>query len=227
MKTVKILGLAAVVAAALIAFVGVGTASAGGVLCEIKEAKCPAGSKWPVKTLLDFELEGGTEAKVWSPEGGITYTTCPRSTLETEIETNPNAILGEATTRNAALTWQGGMEQCTNPMTSLELGNLRFSNINETFNGTVVVDSEIKLTIKHAVLGKCVYVIKSGTHFGEVKEGKVELGSTSPTLAVNAQLEKKATGEDPCGLGWPLLVNLTASYEMKLPVKTTLVISKE
>jgi hypothetical protein len=226
MRFVKMLGLAAAAAVALVAFVGVGTASAGGVLCEVQEAKCPAGSKWAVKTLLDFNLEAGTSAKVVSVEGATTYTTCPYSTFETEVVENPNAGLAEATTRNAALTWENGNEECDNPMHTLELGDLRFSNIAGTFNGTVRADAEIKLTINHAVLGKCVYVIKSGTDMGELKEGKVAMGATSPTLAINAQMEKKASTEDPCTL-WPLNVKLTASYELKTPKETTLAFSKE
>lgn len=227
MKPVKTLGLAVVVAIALTAVVGPGTASAGGVLCEVQQNKCAAENKWPVKKLLDFELEPMTVVKVFSTAEGITYNTCTLSTLETEIITNPNPILLEATTRNAALTWENGVEFCTHPMTTIELGNLRFSNIAGTFNGTVRADSEIQITINHAVLGKCVYVIKSGTHLGELKEGKVEFGVNSPTLAINVQMEKKGIVGDPCGIGWPVFVQLTASYELVMPTKTTLAISKE
>ena len=131
----------------------------------------------------------------------------------------------EVTTRNASLLWGNGGELCDSPMSTIELGNLKITNIFGTWNGTVRADAEIKVTINDAMIGKCIYAIKNGAHMGELKEGKVAPEKTAPTLKINVEMVKSGTLGDPCGLGWPLNVKLTAAYTLNTPVETTLVVS--
>ncbi len=222
MKCFKILGLAAVTAVALTALVGAGTASAGGVFCDLTENKCP--TKWNVNQILDFKLEAGTMAELLTTENK-TVNTCAASTLETELTANPDGET-EATSRNAALTWGNGTTFCEVETTSLELGKLKTANIAGTFNGTVRADALITFTVETAMFGNCVYGIEAGTHVGELKEGKVEAGSTSPTFKFNAVVTKRTSGEDPC-VGGPATMRLIASYVMELPVKTTLAVTEK
>lgn len=223
MKPVKMLVLAAVAAIALTAAVGPGTASAGGVFCHLQQTPCPEAAKWAKNKLLDFNLEAGTHATVTNLAQTITWNSCPWSTFETKVTENPNAEK-EVTTENAALVWGTAGQECDAEMTTIELGKLKITNINETYNGTVRADSEIKVTIKDPMIGSCIYGIKNGAHVGVLKEGQVAMGKTAPTLEVKVELEKKLG--DPC-FAWPTNLLLTAAYTLNTPVETTLAVSKE
>lgn len=222
MTCFRILGLAAITAMALVVLVGASAASAGGVFCDLTENKCP--SKWNVNQILDFKLEAGTSAELVTT-ANEKVTTCAASTLETELTANPDGET-EATSRNAALTWGNGTTFCEVETTTIELGKLKFANIAETFNATVRADALIKITVETAMFGNCVYGIEAGVHMGELKEGKVEAGKTSPTFALNAVVTKKTSTEDPC-VGGPATMRLRASYVMETPVKTTLAVTEK
>jgi hypothetical protein len=224
MKPVKMFGLAVVMAIALTAAVGPGTASAGGVFCEIQQNPCPEVVKWAKNKLLDFNLEAGTHATVTNLAGTVTYNSCPWSTFETKVVENPDKEK-EVTTENAALVWGNGTELCDATMTTIELGKLKIANIFGTWNGTVRADAEIQATIKDALIGSCIYGISTGTHIGELKEGQVVAGKTAPTLMIKVEAGKRLG--DTCGVAWPATVRLTASYTMNTPIETTLVVSSE
>lgn len=82
MKYLKMLGLAAVAAAALMAFVGAGTASAKeGVLCSTTSNPC--NSKWAAGTVIDFSLKGSA---VWTnAENGETLETCTEPGRQSKV----------------------------------------------------------------------------------------------------------------------------------------------
>src|ERR1700746_2336683 len=103
MKYVKMLGLAAVAAAALMAFVGAGTASATGVLCSTTTGNnaCPAAQRWAVGTVLHMTSEETVQLKT---TGGVVASTCSTATVQGTITVNP----GGATTTtgtNDSITW--------------------------------------------------------------------------------------------------------------------------
>jgi hypothetical protein len=65
MKYLKILGLAAVAAAAVMSIAGAGSASAT-VLCSTTADPCPAGQKWPT-LVVDFTISPGFSV-LWSTQ---------------------------------------------------------------------------------------------------------------------------------------------------------------
>lgn len=227
MKPAKILGLAVAAALTLMVLLGAADASAGGVLCEAQQAKCEAGKKWAVKQVLDFILEPGSSVKVEPAEGETTLVSCPVATFEFELVENPDAKLGEATGRNAGITWGADGAKCSAEMNTTELGDVKISNIANTFDGTVRTDAEIKVTINSGVIGKCIVAVKANEDIGKLTEGKTEAGHVSPTLLLNAVGVKAPALGDPCGALWPEKVRITGTYGLTRPEDTTLAVTNE
>jgi hypothetical protein len=98
-KYLKMLGLAAIAAAALAAFAGSGTASAT-VLCSTANP-CPAGQNWPASTVFDFSLEPETSL-VWKDGEGNVLETCKGVTLRAKI-TNVGGASSTVTAENTTL----------------------------------------------------------------------------------------------------------------------------
>ena len=132
MKHLKMLGLAAVAAAALTAFLGAGTASANTVLCETTATSgCAAeGQNWLVGGVLDSSLASGGTARLTDTSGFIAIATCTGGTVEGELNrsTTPR---GEVTAAN--VTWSG----CSQTTDTLTGGELEIHHIAGTHNGTV------------------------------------------------------------------------------------------
>jgi len=208
MKHVKMLGLAAVAAMALMAFVGAGTASAaGGVLCST--ATDPCTSKWAVNTVLDFSLEPGTSAKLTDTNGNL-LDTCTESTVKGKLLANPDGT-GTATGENTSITWGN----CTWTTDTTKLGKLKVEAETETpmaGNGWLYADEEIKVTISLGAFGSCEYGVTAGTLLGTYKE-------STETFTANA----KATRLNGC-LG-PSTALWTATYVKTEPSGTTLWVS--
>ena len=95
MKYLKMLSLAAIAAASLMALVGVGSASAA-ELCSTSTTPC-SGTKYESGTPLHANLESGTKATLTN---SITNVTCEASTVEGKTTSNGGsgvAITGEIT----------------------------------------------------------------------------------------------------------------------------------
>jgi hypothetical protein len=158
MKYVKILGLAAVAAAALMAFVGAGTASAT-VLCSTTTTPC--NSVVPNGTKIGFSLEPGAAA-VLTETGGEPLDTCEKSTVTGELTSSNTGPI-------STLDWEG----CTWTTTTIALGKLEITGpLTGTSNGTVKSDAEIKVTISIPFFGSCVYGVAAGVSLGTLTEGK-------------------------------------------------------
>jgi len=195
MKYVKILGLAAMAAAALMAFIGAGTASAS-VLCSAKENPCSAANKWPNTTNLLFTLKSNTSAKLVDTEGN-TLDTCTGSTVEGEVEK-----VGSATTTVTGpvtrLLWSG----CTFTTTTTQLSKLEGHVTGTGPNGTLTSDGEFKVTINTVLFGSCVYGVTAGTALGSVT------GGASATFVANAIANKLSGSNVAC----PTTSKWTAEY---------------
>jgi hypothetical protein len=207
MKYLKMLGLAAVAAAALMAFVGAGTASAS-VLCSTTTTPCT--SPWKTGTVMDFSLVG--TAKLTTTEGTV-LDTCTGGTVKGNLEQGTSTATAKGNVTAANLTWSG----CTSTTDTLTGGTLEIHNIAGTSNGTVTA-KEFRVTVD-SFLGSCVMTVGTGVDLGTLTEGKAGTGSSPDvTLHVNAVVKRES------GLcGETALWN--ATYVLTEPKETTLSVS--
>lgn len=221
MKYLKMLGLAAVAAAALMAFVGAGTASAKeGVICSTTSNPC--NSKWAVNTVLDFSLKSGTSLKLTNAENGETLKTCTGAgtTIKGTLTANPDAT-GTATVKLTEIL----LKECTFPTTTVPgfTGALKVERIAGTSNGTVRADAEIRITTNTVFFGTCIYGVKAGAHLGVITEGKAK-GAGAPEsefTTENAAFEKLEGSNFAC----PPKALWTATFVLTSPTNTTLSVS--
>ena len=211
MKFGKMLVLAGVVAA-LMAFVGAGTASAEeSVVCSTTTEPC--GSKWAQETTLDFSSEESIQLKT---TGGIVAATCSTATIKGKLTGNPDEE-GTATIANEAITWGTEATPCTKKATTIALGALKIKKIAGTSNGTVIADSEIKVTYPGLFSGEtCNYGVAAGTSLGTLTEGK------PATFDLNA-VAKQFPGHS-CFFG-PETTLWTGKFTLTEPASTTLSVS--
>jgi len=214
MKHLKMFGLAALVAMALMAVVGAGSASAaGGRVCST--ATNPCGSPWAVPTTLDFSLAPESSAKLVDTSNN-TLDTCTTSTVKGKLETNSGGV---ATGTNEEITWGGCSPFAANTVT---LGKLKIeaeAESPDTGNGELFADSEIEVTVSVSSFlgGPCIYKIPSGRTIGTWKE------STQRFIA-NAVAERTQTSTHPCIFGTETN-KWTAEYQKTTPASTTLYVS--
>jgi hypothetical protein len=210
MKYLKMLGLAAVVAGALMAFVGAGTASAS-ALCST--ATNPCTSKWALNTNIDFSLKSGTSAKL-TDTAGNTLDTCTASTVQGTLTANPDAS-GFATGVNTAITWGTASTPCTVTTDTVKLGKLKISAEDDLGNGNLFADEATEVTI--SIFGTtCNYGISAGNKIGTLKEGT----GTAAVFTANAVAQKLA-GNFLC----PETSKWVAEYVLTSPSTTTAFIS--
>lgn len=199
MKYLKMLGLAAIAAAALMAFAGAGTASAT-VLCSTTTSPCPEGQKYPAGTRIGFSLAAGTSL-TWV-NGGNTLETCKEAVLKSDI-TNAGSGTSTVTSENKALSFN----QCTFANGFTKLGGLEIHNISGTSNGTVTASGEVGWTFVNPLFGSCIYGWTTGGVVGTITEGKpatldlnvgiVRLPGSSITCPENGQLNGSLTQTEP------------------------------
>jgi len=174
MKYIKMLGLAAVAAMALMAFTGVASAS----MLYNGATTLNAG------TTLEFSLKSGTSAllkETSAPGGnGETLDTCTSSTVQGNI-TNAGSSTATVTGENTAISWG---PTCTFPTTTTKLGKLEIHHITGGTNGTLTADTEIGVTINTVFFGSCVYGVTEGVDLG------ILTGGNPATFHANAVAEK-------------------------------------
>lgn len=166
MKYVKILGLAAVAAMALMAFVGAGSASA--TTLSSTNGNLPKG------TVIHATLTKGSTAILES--GSTVLDTCTESTIKgtTSNETGPS-VEGPI----EVLSWGG----CTHTTDTVAGGNLAITWTSGT-NGTLAGKGS-KVTVS-TIFGSCTYgTSETGTTLGEVKGGNpatIAISTTVPLI---------------------------------------------
>jgi hypothetical protein len=202
MKYVKMLGLAAVAAAALMAFVGAGTASAAGVLCSTQSAPC--NSPW-ANGVLTFSQESSTLLKQTASAGGETLDTCKKSSVSGTLTNGSSS--SNASGAISSLLW----EECTWTTTTIANGGLEVEAAG-SHNGTVKANAEIKVTISIPFFGSCVYGVTAGTTVGTITEGN------PGTFDANAVASKLSGSSITC----PSTSNWSGSYTQTAPSNTTL-----
>jgi hypothetical protein len=182
MKYLKMVGLAAVAAAALMAIAGAGSASAT-VFCSTTTTPCS--SKWPAGTELRFTVTSGT-AGIWKNTTGETVANCPEGELRGKMPSTGSATeTVKLSVAASGLTWPG-VGGCLKTITT-EGGTLEFHAISGTDNATVTV-SGIKITLEIEQFGiSCIYGFATGEHFGLLTGN----GTGKAVLDVNTSFLKK------------------------------------
>jgi hypothetical protein len=187
MKHLKILGLAVVAAAALMAFVGASSASAT-VLCkEGKGEVCPEGQTYPAGTKIEAKLVAGTKAKL--------------VTAFKTIECEESAVSGETSAEEAEpLTGPEGtlsFSKCNcETVNVLKAGTLSTTWIAGTNNGTLSSTGS-ETTVQCASLFgtvHCIYVTEK-TDVGTLAGGnpaKLTAKATIPRLTTDSLCAEKS-----------------------------------
>ncbi|HET7454205.1 MAG TPA: hypothetical protein VFJ76_01675 [Solirubrobacterales bacterium] len=199
MKHLKMLGLAVVAAAALMAFVGAGTASAT-KLC--KDSACA--EDYPAETEIKSSLSGSA---ILETIGGVTLDTCSGG----EVNGKTPATEGEPLSGNiSALTWEG----CTRTTDTTVNGSLAIKRVlveNENKelvpngNGTVT-GSGSSVTVNGIFGTSCVYGTGTNTPLGTL------VGGNPATITINALVPRTvANALCPAETRW------TASYTVTSP----------
>jgi hypothetical protein len=174
MKYLKMLGLAAVAAMALTAFLGASSASAT-VLCTTTTTPCTTG--WHI----DKIVASATGSTSLHSTGGALEATCTGSSSTAEKKsTGSSTTTPVGTVATAALTWSG----CNQTTETLEGGELEIHQIAGTHNGTVTAKG-FKVTVVIAGV-TCTFGAGNGIHLG------VLTGGSPAILHANAVVPKVA-----------------------------------
>lgn len=202
MKYLKMLGLAAVAAAALMAFAGAGTASADELCTEpAVSSMCPAGK---IITALEASLVGS--AKLEDSKGN-TLDTCTAGEVKiTDITTSATGTSSLSGTVTAAdLTWGTGTTPCTFTTTTTAGGTVHGTPA--AGGGTTITATNFEVTI-NSPLGDCKYTSGASLDLGNVANGGRE-------LAINVSVAKTAGALCPSTAKWNAtykVTNHTAVY---------------
>ncbi len=204
MKYLKMLGLAAVAAMALTAFLGAGSASATGLW---KYTTPSANDTLSAPVAIVASLETGTSALLKDTLGGANDT-CTSSEVKGTVEstaTNPKGKI-------SSLTF-GGCTHTTTPIENAggDFGELEVKSIAGTTNGTLIGRGS-RVTVKSTIFGvSCIANTGAGTTLGEITGAKSSTGHA--IIHINAII----TLENGCGDStW------TGTYKVTTPTGLTI-----
>jgi hypothetical protein len=179
MKHLKLLGLVTVTAAALMAFVGAGTASAT-VICKTEPTAgvCPEGWDYPAGSKGKASLAAGTSVLLRTTAGSI-EATCAESTVEGTSENT-----GSATTTVHSILTAITFSNCSRTVDTIRPGTGELHWISGTNNGTLTTTG-VEVTIVLAGV-TCTFGLE-GT-----KDVGTTVGGNPGSLTVNVSVVKKA-----------------------------------
>jgi hypothetical protein len=203
MKNLKILGLAAVAAMALLAF-GAGTASAGSVLCKNGVSTTGCTEDYGSGTVIEALL---TSSTVFQTTGGTILDECGGSTLKVTTSNTGGAtqnvkgkivdvVNGEGKTVVTGLTWS----LCTKTTKTLVPGELEVEWVSGSDNGTLRA-KETQITIGGIFGESCIYGPGAGTTLGTL------IGTNPASISISTYLSL-VTGGGLC----PNQARWTATY---------------
>jgi hypothetical protein len=195
MKHLKMLGLAAIAAMGLMAFLGAGSASAT-VLCTTTDTPdCSAGWDYPAGTVIDFSMVGSSITEA----GSTILQTCTGGTIKGKTA-NTGSSSETVSVSLEQWTWTG----CNTTVDATALGSLEIHWIEGTHNGTVTGKNSKWTTQSLGVT--CTYGTGTGTHIGTVTGGAGSSWAISSTIP-------KIEGSFIC----PSKVSWTAEYVLTEP----------
>jgi len=172
MKHLKLVGLAAVAAMALIGIGGGGTASAT-VLCKATESPCSGLNLVNKEAEIHADLEGRS---VFNLTLGYIFESCTGGTLKSHV-INKGGATETVTTGTSwyEITWSG----CEGGgVSATQTGELEIHHIAGTDNGTLTAKGfEFKFT---SLGSECIYVPASPGHLGLVT------GGAAPKIHINS-----------------------------------------
>jgi len=210
MKYVKMLGLAAIAAAALMAFVGASSASAT-VLCTVEGTGTPTGTTCPANEAYKAETEIHAVNKgVVKLDGALV------------IECNKSTIKGNTTSEGSATETVGGpittltFEECTCEVKVLKAGSLEVHWINPvdeggketgSHNGTLTSSGAEVTVLCKTIFGNvhCIFTTNA-TDIGTLTGG-------NPAIATANAILTQAKTDSLC----PSEPRWTATYEVTTP----------
>jgi hypothetical protein len=184
MKVLKMLGLTAMAAAALMAFLGAGTASAT-VICKTVPTAgvCPEGWDYPAGTKGKASLRASTSALL-ETTSGAEIATCTGSTVEGTSE-NTGGATSTVKSTLTTLTWEG----CNQTTDTINPGTGELHWIPGTNNGTLVTFGTI---VTMGLFGvSCSYGTGEGTTMGTTvggNPGRLMVNAVVPRVAGNTLL---------------------------------------
>ena len=216
MKYLKILGLAAVAATALMAFVGAGTASAETTLCTATETPCSTNHP-PLGTTLSAEGiagEGVTKPTLTAPFGNITCS----STISGPISTTTTP---EGSVTVANLSWTG----CVGGTAETKTGGTIKIHHDAEHNGVVTLAGFVVKVTQAGI--PCWY--ESKTAAGGPLEGTFTGGTVGGTAIIHLTAEPvvisnathPSSGFCPTKAPWHATYKVTAPAGKSLFVSTT------
>jgi len=199
MKHLKMLGLAAVTAVALMAVAGSGSASAT-VLCKTTPTNndCPKAWDYEKGTQISASAKAGGSILV-EETGGTSVTTCTGGSLKGKT-TNTGGANETVDGTNEELVWNN----CKAAVVTKGLGSFEI-HAEENHNG-VVTGKLNEITVVTALSVSCVYGTGSGATLGTIESGE------SATLNINAVLSLVSGG-----ITCPPTVRWTSTYAVTSP----------
>jgi hypothetical protein len=179
MKHLKMFGLAAVAAVAMMAVVGAGTAPAT-VICKnnLNTEKCS--EPYPAGTKGKASLEAGTTA-VLETLGGSVLITCTESVVESSLE-QPGSSVSTVKSAVSTITFA----KCNQTVIVLKPGYAELHWIKGTDNGTLTtIGTEVTVT---TIFGSCTY----GTGLG--LDAGTTVGGNPGSMMLSVVVPKVAGG---------------------------------
>ena len=201
MKHLKLLGLAAVTAVALMAVAGSGSASAT-VLCKTTPTNndCPKAWDYEKGTQIYASAKAGSSILI-EETGGTGVTTCSAGSIKGRT-TNTGDANETVDGANEELVWNN----CKSAVVTKELGSFEI-HAQENHSG-VVTGKLNEITVVTVLSLSCVYGTGSGATLGTIESGE------SATFNINAVLSLVSGG-----IACPPTVRWTSTYTVTTPSK--------
>jgi hypothetical protein len=177
MKYVKILGLAAMALAALMALAG--TASATTITS-------PKGTTYT----NTIKAEASSTITLTSVFGGFGAISCKKSTVEGKVESHGAGVTAVGAISSLTYT------ECSNPVTVVSKGTLELHHIAGNEKEATLTSKNATITVHETLFGTCNFITSStGTDIGNV--------TLTPSTGGAAVLDIKAQipSENGCGTG--------------------------
>ncbi|HET7455150.1 MAG TPA: hypothetical protein VFJ76_06485 [Solirubrobacterales bacterium] len=178
MKHLKMIGLAAVAAAALMAFLGAGTASAT-VICKNNLNTNACSEPYPVGTKGKASLAAGSSALL-ETTAGEALVTCTGSVIESSLK---NA--GSATTTVESNVSTMSFTGCTREVKVIKGGYAILHHIAGTDNGTLTT-VETEVTVNGIFGTSCTYGAGTGMDVG------ITVGGNPGSMSLNVVFPRTA-----------------------------------